>query len=147
MVQSANARPAILLQYGPINVLTLIDSGAQVTLMTQGAFMKCFPNRQLILRKPRKRIEGVGGRELRILGEVTLDMFNKNYISCFIMAGSNPRVILGIDAIKQGKGVLDMNHNVFTWFGHEFALQNYETHMRDTIGTNDMSYSPDPKLN
>lgn len=101
----------------------LVDTGAPCSLMAEDVFLEiCDRTNQPVLVKPSGLVCGLGVKVLNIVGETEIRVDSAGPIRVQVARGLAHRLILGCDAIIQGRGKLDYETQHLKWYGQDYTL-------------------------
>ena len=67
-------------------------------------------------------VPGITGHFLHVLGKTQVDVDRAGSITVLVVRDMNHEIILGDDALRKGKALLDYDNNIITWFSAKWPL-------------------------
>ena len=120
-------RLAALLSTNGKTLPALIDSGADISLISDSALSYLYPSRQFILQPVYQTIQAINNSPLHVMGSIDLkfDKIEKP-LNFKVLPSVNHCFVLGIDAIHAGQGKLNVKERTFHWFRQIYNLTPYD---------------------
>jgi hypothetical protein len=110
-------------------VISLADTGAACSLMAKRIFDElCERTMRPRLLKTSEMVCGLGGATLEVCGTTEIAVDGAGPLKVLVVDKLAHDVIIGCDAIIEGKGQLDYVKDELLWYGKRFALRAYPAH-------------------
>ena len=128
VVGAISGRPVVDLQVGGLNIGALVDTGASCTLLRLDIFHKIaeLAHCQRILADA-PALRGVSGASLDVRGATEIKIKGVAQPIQVTILGDLPcKMVLGEDALQNGKGIIDFHRNVLRWYQKEWPMRRIE---------------------
>ena len=122
-------RLATLLTKNGKSLPALVDSGADVSLISDSALKFLYPFRQLLLKPVTETITAINKTALNVMGSINLSFDNtKKPLNFIVVPDVNHQLIIGMDSMLKGDAELNVVRKTFKWFGRYYKLIDYIPH-------------------
>ena len=105
-------------------LLCLVDTGSCKSLLRADRFNEiCIRTHRSPLLRPTVGLQGIAGGRLAVLGETEITLDNVSTpLTVTVVSGTRYDLLLGDPSIRMGKGIINYEKGILTWYDTTFPL-------------------------
>ena len=118
-------RPFVSLKSHKVSLLSLLDTGASRSLPRRQKFVDITRacHRPPLLTPALQQLQSLTGDRIQVWGTTQILIEDAGPITVYVVENMTNDLILGIDSIDSGSGIIDIPQKVFNWFNKQWPIQ------------------------
>jgi hypothetical protein len=124
--REVGGRYALVLSKNGNSILSLIDTGSTVTIISDAALKTICPNRMLMLDNYYgPELTAINGTPMSVLGTIELSFEKIKPMRCLVVPNLYNEFVIGVDNLNKGYANIDLSNRIMKWYGHSFTMIPY----------------------